>query len=166
MILAMSSSNNSNDELINKIVRLMQTDDSADAPADSIKWAKNIFRTRAAEPKKSLVQKVLAVLQMDLSSVQPAFGERSATLSQMRQMLFQAGDDAIDLRITEEENGFDVQGQILGEGFANCIVRLGDFQTSANELSEFKFTAISNGKYDLVLRTEDKEIEIAGLELN
>ncbi|MDQ3800177.1 MAG: hypothetical protein M3384_12050 [Acidobacteriota bacterium] len=166
MILAMSS-NNSNDELINKIIHLMQTDESADAPADSVKWAKNIFRTRAAaEPKKSLVQKILAVLQMDLSGAQPAFGERSATLSQTRQMLFQAGDNAIDLRISEEENGFAVQGQILGEGFANCTAKLGDFESKANELSEFRFTQLPGGKYDLVLRTADREIEIAGLELN
>lgn len=166
MILAMS--NNSNDELINKIIHLMQTDDSADAPADSVKWAKNIFRTRAAEaePKKSLVQKILAVLQMDLSGAQPAFGERSATLSQTRQMLFQAGENGIDLRITEDENGFEVQGQVLGEGFLNCTARLGDFEAKANQLSEFKFTNVPGGKYDLVLQTDDREIEIAGLELN
>ena len=121
MILAMS--NNSNDELINKIIHLMQTDDSADAPADSVKWAKNIFRTRAAEPKKSLVQKVLAVLQMDLSGAQPAFGERSASASQTRQMLFQAGDNSIDLRISKSEKGLLVQGQILGEGFAGASAR-------------------------------------------
>jgi hypothetical protein len=163
MILAMS--NNSNDELINRIIHLMQTDNSADAPADSVKWAKNIFRTRAAEPKKSLVQKILAVLQMDLSGAQAAFGERSATLSQTRQMLFQAGDNGIDLRITEDENGFHVQGQILGEGFDNCTVLLDDFQATANELSEFKFTEIPAGEYDLVLRTTEREIEIAGLEL-
>jgi len=164
MILAMS--NNSNDELINKIIHLMQTDDSADAPADSVKWAKNIFRTRAVEPKKSLVQKVLAVLQMDLSGAQPAFGERSGSASQTRQMLFQAGDNSIDLRISKGEKGLLVQGQILGEGFADCTVRLGDFQAEANELSEFKFTEIPNGKYDLVLQTAEREIVIAGLELN
>jgi hypothetical protein len=164
MILAMS--NNSNDELINKIIRLMQTDTAADAPADAVKWAKNIFRTRAAEPKKSLVQKIIAVLQMDLSGAQAAFGERSATLSQTRQMLFQAGDNGIDLRITEAENGFEVQGQILGEGFSNGTATLGDFQAKANQLSEFKFTNVPGGKYDLVLQTADKEIEIAGLELN
>lgn len=162
-------SNNSNDELTDKIIRLMQADDSMDAPADSIKWAKNIFRARVAaetEPGKSLVQKILAVLQMDLSGAQPAFGERSATLSQTRQMLFQAGDNAVDLRISEDENGFELRGQILGEGFAGCVARLGDFEARVNELSEFKFTDVPNGKYDLVLRTADKEIEIAGLELN
>ena len=157
-------SNNSNDELFNKIIHLMQTDDSADAPADSVKWAKNIFRTRVAEPKKSLVQKIIAVLQMDLSGAQPAFGERSATLSQTRQMLFQAGENGIDLRITEAENGFEVEGQVLGEGFPNCTAKLGDFQAKANQLSEFRFSGVPGGKYDLVLQTADKEIEIAGLE--
>jgi len=143
----------------------MQTDDSVNAPADSVKWAKNIFRTRAAEPKKSLVQKVLAVLQMDLSGAQPVFGERSASASQTRQMLFQAGDNSIDLRISKSEKGSFVRGQILGEGFAGGIARLGDFQAEANELSEFKFTEIPNGRYDLVLQANEREITIAGLEL-
>jgi hypothetical protein len=164
MIPAMS--NNSNDELINKIIHLMQTDDSVDAPADSVKWAKNIFRTRAIEPKKSLVQKILGVLQMDLSGAQPAFGERSASVSPTRQMLFQAGDHSVDLRISKGENGLLVQGQILGEGFADAVAKLGGFQAATNELSEFKFTEIPGGKYDLILQTADREIVIAGLELN
>ena len=58
--------NNSEKQLISEIIYLMQTDKSIDAPQDAIKWSKNIFRARAAEPKKSFVQKILAVLQMDL----------------------------------------------------------------------------------------------------
>ena len=106
MILGMT---NENENLINKIVSLMETDSSVDAPTDAIKWAKNIFRTRAVEPKKSLVQKVLAVLQIDLSPNKAAFGERSASGAQARQMLFQAGDNSIDLRIAETEKGFNLR---------------------------------------------------------
>jgi hypothetical protein len=169
MILAMS--NNSNDELLKKIVYLMQTDDSADAPADSVKWAKNLFRSRVAvvEPKKSLVQKVLAVLQMDLSGGgQPAFGERSASAltSPARQMFFQAGENGIDLRISQTVSGLSVQGQILGEGFANCAAKLGGFAAETSELSEFNFTEVPAGRYDLIFQTVEKEIIIEGLELN
>lgn len=154
-------------DFLNKIVYLMQNDGSEDAPQDSVKWAKNIFRSRIVEPKKSLVQKVLAVLQMDLSPDKAAFGERSASASQSRQMLFTAGENAIDLRIGETENGkLNIQGQILGEGFANCVVKLGEFETKSNELSEFKFDAISTGNYDLIFESGETEIVIQNLELN
>lgn len=145
----------------------MQTDKSADAPQDSVKWAKNIFRSRVREPKKSLAQKVLAVLQMDLSPDKAAFGERSASALQARQMLFAAGENGIDLRISETEKGaLNVQGQILGESFANCTVKLGEFETRANDLSEFKFDEIPAGNYELIFETDETEIVIQALELN
>lgn len=156
----------SQEDFLNKIVYLMQTDKSADAPQDSVKWAKNIFRVRISEPKKSLAQKILGVLQMDLSPDKAAFGERSASSSQTRQMLFTAGENAIDLRISETEKGLlTIQGQILSEDFANCTVNIGEFETSSNELSEFKFTKIPAGNYDLIFKTNETEIVIENLNL-
>ncbi len=154
-----------NDQATNEIIRLMQTDKSVDAPADAIHWSKNIFRARAAEPKKSVLEKVLAVLQMDLSPNRAAFGERSASASQARQMLFQAGENALDIRIAKTEKAFDLHGQILGEGFANCTVKLGEFETTANELGEFKLAKIPSGIYNLSVQKDEKEIVIEDLEL-
>lgn len=156
------------DPTIEKIIQLMERDESSDAPADSIRWAKNLFRARAVEPKKSLAQKVLAVLQMDLSPNQPIFGERS-TSSAARQMLFSAGENGIDLRISSADNGLNVQGQILGDGFADCTITFAGenaaFQVQANNLNEFNLTEIPSGRYDLLLRSGEKEIIIEGLEL-
>lgn len=149
---------------IEKIINLMRTDDSADAPADARRWAKNIFLSRAAS-NKSFVRKVLAVLQMDLSPNKAAFGERSAVAAQARQMLFQAGDNALDLRITQTENGFNLHGQILGADFAEASISIGEFETNADEMSEFKLTKIPAGKYDVRLRSGEKEIVIENLEL-
>ena len=127
---------------------------------------RKIFRTRAAEPKRSFAQKVLGVLQMDLSPNKAAYGERSASAAQARQMLFGAGENSIDLRVTETEKGLlNIHGQILGEGFANCTVKLGEFETEANELSEFKFSGIPAGNYDLVFQTGETEIVIENLRL-
>ncbi len=144
----------------------MQTDKSSDAPQNAINWSKNIFRTRAASPKKSFVEKVFAVLQMDLSPNKAVFGERSASASNARQMLFEAGENSIDLRIKETGKGLEIHGQILGKGFANATVKLGEFETKANEMSEFKFTSVSNGKYDLNLQSGEREIVIEALDLN
>lgn len=165
--MRLMNNKNLNEDFLNKIVYLMQTDKSEDAPQDSVKWAKNIFRTRAVEPNRSFAQKVLAVLQMDLSPNKAAFGERSASAAQVRQMLFGAGENSIDLRVTEtEKSSVNIHGQILGEGFAGCIVKLGEYKSTANELSEFKFTEIPAGNYDLVFQTIDSEIVIENLNLD
>lgn len=153
-----------------RIISLMQSDKSFDAPQDAIRWSKNIFRTRAIEPKKSLVERVLAVLQMDLSPNRAAFGERSASASQARQMLFQAGENKLDLRIKTEDAILSVQGQILGAGFADCAVKIYNadaaFETRANELSEFKFDEIPSGQYAVTFTSSGaKEITIEDLEL-
>jgi hypothetical protein len=158
-----------NDRTIEKIIDLMQRDESIDAPADSIQWAKNLFRARIKEPKKSLSQKVLAVLQMDLSPNKAVFGERSAS-SAVRQMLFEAGENSIDLRISKTKKGLNLHGQILGAGFANCTIRIvgeaSSPETHANELSEFNFVEIPSGKYDLTLQSNENEIVIEDLLLD
>src|SRR5688572_20874730 len=136
----------STEKNLKKITELMRRDDSVDAPADSIRWASNLFRTRIAEAKPSIVRKLAAVLQIEIAPNKAAFGERSATASQVRQMLFQADENAIDLRIEPSETGFSVSGQILGEGFANASVTLSGetrgYKAAANEMSEFGFEDI------------------------
>lgn len=154
------------DQTINEIIRLMQTDTSTDAPLDAIQWSKNIFRARVIEPKKSVFQKVLAVLQMDLSSDKAAFGERSGSNSQARQMLFRAGENALDIRIARTEKGFNLYGQILGEGYANGTAKLSGYETDINELGEFKLAEIPEGNYNLSVQKGEKEIAIEVLELN
>jgi hypothetical protein len=157
--------NNSNKQIIDKIISLIERDDSVDAPQDAIKWSKNIFRSRVAEPRKSIVEKIMAVLQVDLAPNKTVFGERSASASKARQMLFQAGDNSIDLRIVENEKSFAVRGQIFGEGFREAIVRLGDLETKTTDASEFSFPEISAGTYSLTLRAGEKEITIEDLEI-
>lgn len=154
-----------NDLEIDRIIRLMQRDESFDAPADAIQWSKNIFLNKAAAPKKSIVERVLAILQMDLSPNRAAFGERSASASQARQLLFQAGENALDIRTLKTERGFNLRGQVLGEGFADCIIKIGKFETTANELGEFKLTEIPDGIYNLSVQINQKEIVVESLEL-
>ena len=153
-----------NDLEIDRITRLMQTDKSFDAPQDAIQWSKNIFRSRVAEPKKSVIKRFLAVLQMDLSPNRAAFGERSTSASQARQMLFQAGENALDIRIAKTEKGFNLHAQVLGEGFANGTVKLGAFETTANEIGEFKLE-IPSGLYNFSVQGGEKEIVVEDLEL-
>ena len=148
----------------------MQRDDSVDAPADSIRWASNLFRTRAAESKPSLIKKLVAVLQMEIAPNKPAFGERSASTASIRQILYRADENAVDLRIEKVKKGFTVRGQVLGDGFAGAKATLSDdvktFETTANESSEFRFDEIPSGSYRLTVHGSKVEIELKGVDIS
>jgi hypothetical protein len=159
----------STEKNLEKILELMRRDDSVDAPADSLQWAGNIFRTRAAEPKPSLIKKLVAVLQMELDQNTPAFGERSATTSSVRQILYRADENAVDLRIEKLKKGFTIRGQVLGDGFAAAKATLSDdvrtFEATANESSEFRFDNIPAGSYQLTVRGSRIEMELKGVNI-
>ena len=152
------------------IIELIGRDDSVDAPADSLRWASNLFRTRAAEPKLSFVKKLAAVFQMEIAPDRPAFGERSATTSMVRQMLYRAEDNAVDIRIEKAKKGFKIYGQILGKGFENASVRLADdnrtFEATANNTSEFGIDGVPAGQYELTIHGTSVEITLKGISVN
>lgn len=151
------------------MIDLMQRDLSVDAPADSIRWASNLYRMRSVEPKQSLVQKIAAVLQMEIAPNKAAFGERSASASQVRQMLFKAGDNAIDVRIEAKDDAVSIRGQILGEGLSGAQVRLfneiNSYETVSSEISEFSIDGIEPGQYELTVTGDAVEITLKTLTL-
>ncbi len=148
----------------------MRRDDSVDAPSDSVRWASNLFRTRAVEPKTSFVKKLAAVLQMEIAPNKPAFGERSASTSAVRQMLYRAGDNAVDIRIEKAKKGFSIRGQILGDGFANATIRLADdarrFDGTASDMSEFQFNNVPAGAYELTIHGSGVEITLKAIDIS
>ncbi len=157
------------EQRLEHMIRRMQTDSSVDAPADAIRYAKNLYLTRAPEPRPSFLERVFAVVRVDLAPNRAAFGERSASSSTARQMLFDSGENAVDLRITAAAKGFDIRGQILGSGFENGEVEISSSQFSAKTefegMSEFTFTAIPAGEYSLVIRGNSTEIFIEKISL-
>lgn len=159
----------STEKKLQNLIDLMQRDDSVDAPAASVRWASNLFRTRAASRQPSLLKKLAAVLQMEIAPNKPAFGERSAVSSQVRQMLFRADENAIDLRIEPANKGFDLRGQMLGESFAAATIALsGDThaaESAISETGEFRFENVPSGRYELVIRGERVEISLKPIDI-
>lgn len=151
---------NPEEKVHDHIIQRMQSDSSVDAPADTLHFAKNLFRTMASKP--SLLKRIIAVLNMDLAPNQPAFGERSGSDNQVRQMLFDADVYAIDVRIKEAGNAFNLRGQVLGYGFENGVVELTDSAGSIverlDEFSEFTLSNIASGEYSMVVRGTGSEI--------
>jgi len=160
---------NTENNKIEHIIQRMLTDRSVDAPVDATEYAKNLFRTRAVESRSTFVRRVLAVMQVDLAPDRAAFGERSAAGAQARQMLFDAGENAVDLRITAVNNGFDIRGQILGEGFDKGDIEIANNEISVkvkiDKASGFKVSGLPAGKYGLTIKGENAEIVLEQLEL-
>ena len=158
---------NSEEQKIEHIIKRMLADRSVDAPQDAITYARNLYRTRASEPKASVIRRVLALMQVDLAPNRAAFGERSATGSQARQMLFDSGDNAVDLRVTTNEDKFDIRGQILGDGFANCEIEIANDKTSikakTDEMSGLKISTLPDGEYSFTVKGINTEIVIEQL---
>jgi len=106
---------------------------------------------------------------MEIAPNRPAFGERSASASQVRQMLYRAGDNAVDLRIEPKKKAFSLRGQILGEGFAGASIELSRdshvFTVQASEMSEFEFTDLPTGRYQLLIQGEGFEITLKTIDI-
>lgn len=155
------------EQKIEHILRRMQADRSVDAPADAILYAKNLFRTRSAEPNRSFIRRMAAVLTADLAPGTLAFGERSATSGQARQMLFESGENAIDVRIVDRGVFVDLRGQVLGPAFENAEVELKSGETHlvnrTDELGSFAFAAVPRGECTLSIRSGESEIFIESL---
>ena len=159
--------NNSEEKTLEHIIRRMESDKSVDAPVDTLRYAKNLYRSREAEPKRSVLQRIVAVMKIDLALGRPAFGERSAAGGQARQMLFESVDNAVDLRIAAAANGFDLRGQIFGDGFERAEIEIAGEQNSfaarLDEQGSFRLASIPPGDYSLVVRGTVSEIFIESL---
>ena len=158
---------NKSEQRMEHILRRMLDDKSVDAPADALKYAKDLFRSRAIERQPSAIRRLVAALSMDLAPNKPAFGERSGSAGQARQMLFEAGDAAVDLRITRTGNKYSIRGQVLGSDFAGAaaVLAAGSVRTEAtlDDLSGFEFASVKKGEYALTLTAADAEIVIETL---
>ena len=156
---------NSNEKNLAHIIDRMANDSSVNAPADAITYAKNLYRTRSAAAQPSAFRRILAVLQMDLAPNKAAFGERSGGGIEARQMLFEAGDNAVDLRINTGDEKFLIRGQILGTGFdsGSEAELAGSDQKVRVKLDPnggFTFAGLGSGEYGLTIQNIDTEIVV------
>jgi hypothetical protein len=156
--------NSSEQNKLEHIIRRMAADRSEDAPADAIRYASNLFRSRATQARPSVLRKVLAALHVDLAPNKAAFGERSASGVQARQMLFDAGDNAIDLRVNVEGQKFHIRGQVLGSGIDGGEVELShdgiNVRAKIDENGGFTFAGLTAGEYSLTIQSSETELVI------
>jgi anti-sigma factor RsiW len=148
-------------------INLMRTDEAKDAPRDVLAAVVNMFRSRAAQSEPSLVRRLLAALSFDSTQLAPAYGVRSGQAT-ARQMLYSAGDNDLDLRLTPSGEAWIVSGQVLGECAGGSVELKGtdtDATVELNELCEFTLPPVASGSYTLRVRLSDVEVEVPELQL-
>jgi hypothetical protein len=149
---------------LQKLILMMRSDRTTDAPRDVLTSAINIFSRK----KRSPLRRMVALLTFDSRTAGPAFGMRSLP-GASRQMLYSAAEADLDLRITVQNDECILAGQVIGmdctEGHVEIAGVAGRSEATLNEVGEFTLPPIPVGNYSLTLRMLDLQIEIPELEL-
>jgi hypothetical protein len=154
---------------LEELIGLMRhdQDEGEDAPAHVINRAFRLRRPIADPQAPSLLRRVIAMLSFDSAQAPLMMGVRSGHLA-TRQMLFNAEERDLDLRIAPTGMLWTVSGQVLGVR-AGGHVELQDgsrvVHADLNELSEFALPPVPSGNYTLTLRQNDVEIRVPDLDV-
>lgn len=153
---------------LEKVVALMRTDEGEDAPAAVLAGAVSLFRRRAAAAEPSLARRLVAALTFDSLSMTPAYGVRSGA-GAARQLLFSAGENDVDLRVSASGDEWVVSGQLLGRDCAGGRVELegssGKAGVSLDAQCEFTLPPVPAGVYNLTLSFAGVEVVVPEVEL-
>ncbi|MDQ3702548.1 MAG: zf-HC2 domain-containing protein [Chloroflexota bacterium] len=165
---------------LERTIDLMRSDASIDPPSHVLSRALRLFQTRPnalGEPPPAgvlglLRQSLRAVLQSDSGERPLAFGLRTGVTAGARQLVYAAGDYAIEIRATPADRSWMLAGQVLGfdpgPGAAATVKVEGPAvraETTLNEMQEFAFAPLPAGVYALRLRLPVADVEIAELTL-
>ena len=155
-------------QTLRQTTSLMRADVIENAPADLVNYAKGIFRQRAAHSKPSTLSRIVAALTFDSLTAAPAYGLRSQA-GVGRQLVYSTETIDIDVRVSAEDDEWQIAGQVPGSLCASGEVTLESDSFSAttklSELCEFSFSSVPEGTYKLSVQLPDVTIEIPPLEI-
>lgn len=152
---------------LEQVIGLMRTDESIDPPAHVVARAVGLFQPWNAAQQPSQRQLLHAVLRFDSARVSRAPALRSRVPVE-RQLLFTAEGFNLDLRIRPQGPMWSISGQVFGTSGGEKIelhAATGTILSYLNNLSEFSLPPVPAGSYNLTLRVENLDVEIAGLEI-
>jgi hypothetical protein len=159
---------------LERVLGLMRSDSSVDAPPALVARAKRLFQVQPPAARPSLRQRIAAVLSFDSAATPLAFGMRTGVAGE-RQLLFNAGELDVDLRIAPSsaslpggQAGWALSGQILGADGGRQIELRGPAGTATaaiNALGEFTLAPVAAGAYTLTLQLDDLDLDLPTLEV-
>lgn len=152
-----------------RIIAVMRSDETQDAPEYVVNRAIRLFRAqhpRTAEP--GIRRRLVAALRLDSAQQRLAFGMRAAPHA-TRELLFDIDDESeLEVRIEPADGGWRVAGQILGPCTGGQVLlegSAGQAETELNAECEFSLPPQPGAIYKLLLRLENVEVEVPILEL-
>lgn len=149
---------------LQQLILMTRSDSTIDAPRDVLTSVINIF----SQEKPSPLRRIVALLTFDSRTAGPAFGLRSLP-GASRQLLYSAEETDLDLRITMQNDECVLAGQVIGGSCAEGHVEIsgvtGKSEATLNDVCEFTLPPVPAGNYSLIIRMDDREIEIPELEL-
>jgi hypothetical protein len=153
---------------LERLIALMGSDNSEDAPRDVISNAINLFRGYLTRGEPTVLRLLIAALSFDSLNMAPAFGIRSGQAAS-RQLIYSAQENDIDLRLTFNNEMWVVTGQVLREDCGGGRVEIdgpgGARSAALNESCEFVLPPVPPGNYLLRVSMPDVRVEIPHLEL-
>jgi hypothetical protein len=155
-------------QTIRQTTSLMKSDLIENAPANLVSYAKGIFRQRVAHRKPSTLSRIVAALTFDSFNAAPAYGLRSQA-GVGRQLVYSTKTVDIDVRVSVEDEEWQIAGQVPGLLCTSGEVTLESDSFSAtaklNELCEFSFSSVPEGTYRISVQLPDVTIETPPLEI-
>jgi hypothetical protein len=152
------------------LLNTMRQDALEDAPPSLVARAVALFRALSTEAAPSLMRRIVAALRFDSLQMSPAYGVRSSGQTGARQLLYSAGENDLDLRLSQSDEAWVISGQVLGPDCMSAEIELKGETSEAqravlNDQCEFRLSPVPPGSYSLRLRLVDREVEIPQLEL-
>jgi anti-sigma factor RsiW len=162
---------------LRRLIELMRSDMSEDAPPDVIARAIRLYSLRN-KPSSALTgsrRHVFIVPRFDSLGLAPAFGVRSGEPGTRQLLLSAVTYDTdlrlleIDLRIESAGQMWIVSGQVLGrtpgDGQAELQSPIGSKVAAFNQQSEFILPPVQAGEYKLILHLANVDLELKDLKL-
>lgn len=135
-------------------------------PQEATALCLSLFTPQKFPAKEHVIKCLLGLLVFDDWQAAYATSERYAG-SDSRQLLYQAEDLDVDLRITPIEGRWSIAGQVLGERCKGGRVRIQSEtvteETSLNEAFEFVLPSVPDGNYTLRILLDDVVVEIPNI---
>src|SRR5262245_49597112 len=100
-------------QTIRQTTSLMRSDVIESEPTELVKFAKDIFRQRVAARNPSTLKRIIAALTFDSLTAAPAYGLRSQA-DGGRQLVYSTETVDIDVRVSPENEQWQIAGQIPG----------------------------------------------------
>lgn len=152
---------------VEELIGLMRSDTSVDAPEHVIARAVRLMHTPQRAPGPGLLQRLVARLHGPGAGQPLAFGLRSEAGSE-RTLSYEAEEWDIALQLTPQAGRWLLRGQVLGPEITGSVILesgTAPLVVPVNALGEFALPPIEPGSYQLLVRTETREILVESLEL-